>query len=160
MFYFFYKTIVFSVYKEKDDIRSAYCKFSQIGESQTTLQRPFRASQRHEITLVDQSKPTYYPNYFIKNIHEATRYEMNRNSCSCRLQLAPLKLSIKYNCTWVTIFKKLKQKLSELFLIKMSPKNVTERAIRSKFSLILSTRGNLLPSQFSLHYSNKMMHLW
>ena len=37
MFYFFYKVIIF-FHKEKDDIRSAlYCKFSQIGDSQTTL---------------------------------------------------------------------------------------------------------------------------
>ena len=37
MFYFFYKIIIFSVNKEKDDIQSAYCKFSQLGDSQSTL---------------------------------------------------------------------------------------------------------------------------
>ena len=36
MFYFFYKSIIFIVNKKKDDIRSAYCKFSQVGDSQTT----------------------------------------------------------------------------------------------------------------------------
>ena len=34
MFYFFYKIIIFSINKEKDDILSAYCKFSQFGDSQ------------------------------------------------------------------------------------------------------------------------------
>ena len=42
MFYFFYKIIIFIVNKEKDDIRSAYCKFSQLGDGQTTLPTPFR----------------------------------------------------------------------------------------------------------------------
>ena len=49
MFYFFYK-IIFSVNKEKDDTRSAYCKFSQLGDSQTTLLTPFSyfiALQKH-----------------------------------------------------------------------------------------------------------------
>ena len=40
MFYFFYKIIIFIVNKEEDDIRSAYCKFSQVGDSQTTLLTP------------------------------------------------------------------------------------------------------------------------
>ena len=40
MFYFFYKIIIFIVNK-KDDIRSASCKFSQLGDSQTTLFTPF-----------------------------------------------------------------------------------------------------------------------
>ena len=44
MFYFFYKIIIFSLNKEKDDIRSAYCKFSQLGDSQTYYSRHFRAS--------------------------------------------------------------------------------------------------------------------
>ena len=30
MFYFFYKIIIFSLNKEKDDIQSSYCKFSQL----------------------------------------------------------------------------------------------------------------------------------
>ena len=34
MFYFFYKIITFIVNKENDDIRSAYCKFSQLGDNQ------------------------------------------------------------------------------------------------------------------------------
>ena len=33
MFCFFYKIIIFSLNKEKDDIRSAYCKFPQLGDS-------------------------------------------------------------------------------------------------------------------------------
>ena len=37
MFYFFYEIIVFIVNKEKN----AYCKFSQLGDSQTTLLTPF-----------------------------------------------------------------------------------------------------------------------
>ena len=64
MFYFFYKIIIFSVNKEKDDIPSAYSKFLQFGDSQTTLLTSFSCF----IALVDQSKPTYYPNYFIKRI--------------------------------------------------------------------------------------------
>ena len=32
MFYFFYKIIIFRLNKEKDDIQSAYCKFSQLGD--------------------------------------------------------------------------------------------------------------------------------
>ena len=56
MFYFFYKTIIFSLNKDKDDIRSAYCKFSQLNSE---------TSMKH--TLVDQSKSTCYPNYFINN---------------------------------------------------------------------------------------------
>ena len=36
MFCSFYKIIIFIVNKEKDDIRSAYCKLSQLGDSQTT----------------------------------------------------------------------------------------------------------------------------
>ena len=62
MFYFFYKIIIFVVNKEKDNIRSAYCKFSQLGDSQTTLLTPFSC---YENTLVDQSKRTYYPKNFI-----------------------------------------------------------------------------------------------
>ena len=41
MFNFFYKIIIFIVNKEKDDKRSAYCKFSQHGDSLTTLLTPF-----------------------------------------------------------------------------------------------------------------------
>ena len=40
-FVFFYKIVIFIVNKEKDDIRSAYCKFSQLRDSQTTLLTPF-----------------------------------------------------------------------------------------------------------------------
>ena len=64
MLYFFNKIIIFIVNKEKDDIRSAYCKFSQLGDSQTTLLTSFSCFMKN--TLVDQSKPTYYSNYFIK----------------------------------------------------------------------------------------------
>ena len=67
MFYFFYKIIIFSLNKEKDDIQSAYCKFSQLGDSQPHCSRYFRASKRDENTFVDQSKCTYYTNYFIIN---------------------------------------------------------------------------------------------
>ena len=41
MFYFFYTIIAFIVHKEKNDIRSAYSKFSQLGDSQTKLLTPF-----------------------------------------------------------------------------------------------------------------------
>ena len=41
MFYFFYKIINFSLNKEKDDIQSAFCKFSKLGDSQTTLLASF-----------------------------------------------------------------------------------------------------------------------
>ena len=36
MFYFFYEIIIFIVNKDKDDMRSAYCKFSQLGDILTT----------------------------------------------------------------------------------------------------------------------------
>ena len=75
MFYFFYKIIILIVNKEKDDIRSAYCKFSQLRDSQTTLLTPFRASLHYENSLVDQSKCMYYPNYFITHvIHPLDRF--------------------------------------------------------------------------------------
>ena len=64
MFCAFYKIIIFIVNKEKDDIRSAYCKFLQLGDKPHCSQY-FHASERYENTLVDQSKCTYYPNYFI-----------------------------------------------------------------------------------------------
>ena len=41
MFYFFYKIIIFIVNKEKDDIRSAYGKFSELGDSHITLLTSF-----------------------------------------------------------------------------------------------------------------------
>ena len=41
MFYLFYMIIIFSLSKEKDDIRSAYCKFLQLGDNQTTLLTSF-----------------------------------------------------------------------------------------------------------------------
>ena len=63
--YFFYIIIIFSVNEEKDDKRSPYCKLSLLGDSQTTLLTPFSCFIRYENTLVDQSKRTYYPNYFI-----------------------------------------------------------------------------------------------
>ena len=40
-FIFFKKIIIFIVNKEKDDIQRAYCKFSQLGDGQTTLLTPF-----------------------------------------------------------------------------------------------------------------------
>ena len=33
-FYFFYKIIIFNLFKEKDDIWSTYCKFPKLGDSQ------------------------------------------------------------------------------------------------------------------------------
>ena len=41
MSYFFYKIIIFIVNKKKDCLRSAYCKFSQLWDRQTTLLTPF-----------------------------------------------------------------------------------------------------------------------
>ena len=41
MSYFFYKIIIISVNKEKDDVQSAYCEFSQLGDSQTALLTSF-----------------------------------------------------------------------------------------------------------------------
>ena len=69
MFYFFYEIMIFSLNKEKDEIRSAYCKFLQLGNSQPYCSRHFSALQCYENTLVDQSKRTYYPNYFIISNH-------------------------------------------------------------------------------------------
>ena len=44
MFYFFYKITIFIVNEEKDDIRSAYSKFLQLGDIQRYCSRHFRAS--------------------------------------------------------------------------------------------------------------------
>ena len=52
MFYFFYKIVIFTVNKEKDDNQRAYCKFSQLRDRQTTLLMPFRASLCYEHTLL------------------------------------------------------------------------------------------------------------
>ena len=43
MFYFFYRIIIFIVNNKERQytVRSAYCKFSQLGDSQTTLLTPF-----------------------------------------------------------------------------------------------------------------------
>ena len=41
VFYFFYKIIIFTLNKEKDGLRSTYCKLSQLGDSQTTLLTSF-----------------------------------------------------------------------------------------------------------------------
>ena len=39
MFYFFYKIIIFILNKEKDDIQSAHCKFSQLGDGANHIAR-------------------------------------------------------------------------------------------------------------------------
>ena len=53
MFNFFYKVIISSLNKEKDDVQSAYCKFSQLG-----------ATVNHVAALVETIKIQiiYYPN--------------------------------------------------------------------------------------------------
>ena len=66
MFYSFYKIIIFSLNKEKDDTRSAYCKFSKLGDSQPHCSGNFGASWRYGTHLLTNPKPTYYPNYSIK----------------------------------------------------------------------------------------------
>ena len=71
MFYFFYKTIIFIANKEKDNIQSAYCKFSQLETVKPHCSRDFHASKHYENTLVDQSKRMYYPNYFINIVAAA-----------------------------------------------------------------------------------------
>ena len=38
-------------------------------------------------------------------------------------------------------------------------KETSSKVVINTYHLTLSTRGNLSPSQFSLHYSNKMTHL-
>ena len=52
--------------------------------------RHFRASQRYENTLVDQSKRTYYPNYFINKIgltyHFFSLHWFTPSFCSFRLK--------------------------------------------------------------------------
>ena len=46
-----------------------YCKLSQLGDSQTTLLMPFscfmKKSTMKSYLHADQSKCTYYPNYFV-----------------------------------------------------------------------------------------------
>ena len=68
MFYFFYKIIIFIANKEKDDIQSTYCKFSQLGDScQTTLLTPFLCFivlWKHTCRPI-KTHVQYYPNYFI-----------------------------------------------------------------------------------------------
>ena len=69
MFYLFYKIFIFSVYKEKDDIRSAKVFFNFFHESVNSHYLEPANHIAHVIvyenTLVDQSKRTYCPNYFI-----------------------------------------------------------------------------------------------
>ena len=69
----FIKLLVSVRNKEKDDIRSTYVYFNffhetvhshNCGNSQPYCSR-LRVSKRNENTLLDQSKRTYYPNYFI-----------------------------------------------------------------------------------------------
>ena len=64
MFYFFYKIFIFIVNKEKDGLRSKYCKFSQSNHIAHAI-FVFHSAMK---TLVDQSKHMYYPNYFIKTL--------------------------------------------------------------------------------------------
>ena len=70
MFYFFYKINIFRLNIEKDDIRCAYAYFNFIHEtvnSHNLEKEPaiLLTSFSCFISLVDQSKRTYYPNYFI-----------------------------------------------------------------------------------------------
>ena len=78
VFYFFYKTIIFRFIEEKVDIRSEYLWFYfffheivQLGNRKSCISKSFTSfsfliysAMKH--TLVDQSKRTYHPNYFIK----------------------------------------------------------------------------------------------
>ena len=69
MCYFFYKIIIFIVNKEKDDIQSVYCKFSQLGDSQTTLLTPFScfiALWKHTCRPIK----THVPSKLIYLLHE------------------------------------------------------------------------------------------
>ena len=66
MFCLFYKIIIFDLDKEKDDIRSAYCKFPQLGATVNHIAHViFVLHGAMKTHFVDQSKPVYYPNYFI-----------------------------------------------------------------------------------------------
>ena len=47
--------------------------------------RHFRASYRYENTLVDQSKPTYYPNYFMIDISAYGQSTTGSSSHSLKL---------------------------------------------------------------------------
>ena len=58
MFYVFYKIVGFSVNKEKDD--KLYEALTVNSHNLETTNHVLMSN-----TLVDQSKPTYYPNYFI-----------------------------------------------------------------------------------------------
>ena len=46
---------------------SCNCKFSQLGDRTNHITHIIFMLQSYENTLVDQSKCTYYPNYFIKH---------------------------------------------------------------------------------------------
>ena len=69
MFYFFYKKIIFSYNKEKDDIRGAYCKFSQFADSQPHCSRHFRA-MKHTCRPI---KTHVISKLFYKYIYKLTR---------------------------------------------------------------------------------------
>ena len=72
MFYFFYK-IIFRRNKKKDDKRDAYVYFNFFHETVNSHNLETANHIAHVIfvihsamkTLIDQSKRSYYPNYFI-----------------------------------------------------------------------------------------------
>ena len=72
------------------------CKLLQLSDSQLHCSRHFRVSKRYENTLVDQSKCTYYLNYFINLMRSSslfgTRFDfwmsmaLNFRTCSMYVQ--------------------------------------------------------------------------
>ena len=90
MFYFFYK-IIFIVNKEKDDIRSVYCIFSQLGDRKTKLLTPlscFITLWKHTCRPIKThvlSKLFYKKKYFFPR---GDKLHMSKPTCNilCILQ--------------------------------------------------------------------------
>ena len=95
IFCFFYKITSFQLNKKRDDIWSAYVYFNFFHETVNSHNLGTANHIAHVIfvlysamkTLIDQSKRTYYPNYFI-NIHKflnasLSLKEEERENTSC-----------------------------------------------------------------------------
>ena len=76
-FFISFIKLLFSLLTKRKTIYEALTVNSHNSETvKPHCSRHFRASQRYENTLVDQSKRTYYPNYFItKNMNSLIFYE-------------------------------------------------------------------------------------
>ena len=95
----FIKLLIFELTERMTlyEVRLYSCiSFMKLGHSQPYRSRHFRVSQRYKNTLVDQSKCTYYPNYFINKIKEKHPFNESTDLISqlCYLLLLRLKATL------------------------------------------------------------------